>query len=276
MIVSFSLQANSDSIIVNAPQATWRAEIKNIVAYEVREKSARIITVFGYDSDDLQNMSSHEWATRRARTNFVHPFDVTEFVPEFAVAFLDYYAVVAHLKIRRHPRLAYLIDRFDCNVEIKDYQTLPLTIQQEFEERLFRASLTRIRRLSINGRDITRKDAMRNRQQQVNAFRLMKWAVVLWMVILFAAGWFACSRLLLGQGRTAILFNLEGIASLTATVLLLIGWIYISFFLGELSALLILRRSMPTEVLKLALTEMGSPKRTTNWLAAKLLDQETS
>jgi hypothetical protein len=268
MIIEFFLHANSECVIMSAPQVNMRVELKNIVAFTPTKNSVKTIVAYGLDSQDLQNKVPEKWAELKSSARFTRPFDVGQFDPDLAVSFLGYGTLLALANSGR-PVIAVHIDRFDFKLEIKGYETLPLEAQQEFENNLHKTSLMRIRRLVINGRDMAK-----SHRQRALAAGAMKWMSLPWILLLIGVS------LVVDPITTSVWFSkpLEGAKALMPMLVVLLRFVVAccaGVLLGTLSTLLVLRRFLPRVLLKAVLKSepLGLPKPVTRWLADKFLGE---
>jgi hypothetical protein len=256
MIIRFFLKANSDKVNFGVPQTDLHQEMKNVIAYKTANRS---IFAVGYDADDLHEESPEAWEKLKPEASFVRPFDVKQFEPYFAAAYIDFGTTFVRVKIRRLPLITYFIDRFDCELEIEGYETLSYEKQQEFVYFLQTPRSKRFHRLLING-----QDTRQTYQRQLFVIRLMKWIGILWMLILFLAVLigFALFTERLPESSTD-----DSVAAIIAIVILMLGS-YLSVFLGALSTVLILRHFFPQPLLKTVLSNyrLGVGQSVENWL----------
>lgn len=260
MIIQFFLKADSEKVDFGVPQTDLHQEMKNVMAYKTAN---RAIFAVGYDADDLHEESPEAWEKVKPEASFVRPFDVKQFEPYFAAAYLDFGTTFVRDKIRSHSLhfwITYFIDRFDCELKIKGYETLSYEKQQEFVYFLQTSRSKRFRRLLING-----QDTRQTYQRQLLVIWFMKWIGILWMLILFVGAW-------IGIGQFTELFQKSSteasIAAIIASIVLAIGLSYVGFFLGALSTLLVLRYFLPRSLLKTVLSNyrLGLGRPVENWL----------
>jgi hypothetical protein len=144
MNITITVQANPHTVHIHIPQADMSEEVLNVVAYRVPNR----ICAFSKTPEILQQELPEYWPIDGPELHFVYPFDVKRFEPEFASAFIRYYTLRAHAKIR--PSLFSFwrwIDRLDYRIWIARYTQVPSEEQIRFERAL--REYLNIRSLSI-------------------------------------------------------------------------------------------------------------------------------
>jgi hypothetical protein len=270
MIIQFSLQANSERVLLRAPQADFYERAKNVMAYGPTKNSKRSIFAVGYDAADLQNLNPAEWAKRQPTAGFAHPFDAEQFSPEFAVTFLNFYAIRTHILIRGRARTACFFDRFDYDLEIKDYDALPAAVQDQFVYELRRSSVVKIQRLIING-----QDTAEIYRQQARVMKWLRWTETFWLGVICAAWLMLFSTIAPAEWQNKPISGIVDIVVMVALLATIVGLTYVSAVLGALSTTLILRHSIPPSPLKMVLRDArrGLSRSVAEWLVAMLPDE---
>lgn len=236
MIIQVKLIADADRLVVSAPQANFRDENKALMVTYI-----------------------DRW------TN-INPLDIAAFMPELAVRLLRDYTAVIQIHMKRFWLAADFIDQFDYELEISGYETLPLPTQQEFEYLARNLSLSRIRRLTINGQDTGK--AINNKLADWTIYGLcLSWALILLALSL------AVLHISYPDWWQQSLVSVEGYIIVGGFLLTGLGIIYVGFFLGALSAILILRGFISGPLLRRILVNarLGLSNAVLNWMMNRFI-----
>lgn len=259
MIISFSLRADIEPVIVTVSLKDARIEIDNALVYARNNKNRMVIylNIGNASVDPKQLLAESGFEQKNLSAKLTHPLDVEDFSPKFAAAFVQYCGSVVYWKIRQHARIAQLYDRADCELVIQNFEALSEDIQLEFVYRLRKAFPIKLRRLIINTLDTAN---IHHQQRFANT-------LVMTLGILYGLA-FAISGAILVNGLGVTAWQ-DGWAMLSIGLFgtaILVGFFGGSDF-GALLAALVLRRFTPKVSLKMVLLNSGFlPKATINRL----------
>lgn len=152
MLIELDVHANSEHVRMTLPQYNASTVVKNIVAYRQDKAGVGPIVALGESADDLLQQTPAHLRGELADYQYVYPFDVTQFKPDFVEAMLRYYVFKLMPATRAaHWFRLHLLDRLLLTLSIADYESLPLVQRQEFEYGLRKSLNPKLRDLIVNG-----------------------------------------------------------------------------------------------------------------------------
>jgi hypothetical protein len=131
MDILLTCHIHPTAVTIDAPTAHRSFDLAPIIIYH---DDGRILAV-GETAADLQRESPAHWQRYQHELRVMEPFQPAQFRPDYASAFLRYYAVKIHMLIRpRFYSLLRLLDRFIFNIGIHQWSTIPIQQRQEFTQ----------------------------------------------------------------------------------------------------------------------------------------------
>ncbi len=270
MLIELNVQATSESVRIKLPQFDASTMVKNSVAYRDGKDGVRLIVDLGKSAEDLLEETPVHLQAALADLNFVHPFDVEQFRPEFIVEMIRYYAVklVPDTRMAHWFRL-YIIDRLQLSLSIADYERLSLAQRQEFEYGLTKSPPPKIRELTVNGGSSLSLEFVEAKHHLERQCAIADW--LLWGLRFFGV---VGSLLLLVK----VWPNLPLTAEIVWTLILLAAMLG-SAVLGDWLALtvwgIIMPRFLPISTLRAVVAQTNIAKIEKTWLG-KLLREPKS
>jgi hypothetical protein len=262
MIIPLSLKADSKRALITTSQGDVRIEVDSALVYARSKQRVDVYLDIGNASADPERLLAQSgFVQENFNAKLIFPFDVGDFSPKFAAAFIQHYGAIVYRKIRRHPRIAQLFERAVCRLEIKDYEALSEDTKQEFVYRLRKGFPIRLRRLIINGQDTVN---IRSQQRFANT-------VITTFGVLFGLA-FAMGGSILFNGIGPTSWQGDWWSLKFALFAIAIGICFFSGMdFGALVATLVLRRFISRVSLKLVLLDSGLlPKATINRLTTSM------
>jgi len=266
MIIEIKVQATFHHVSVRVPQAKLTDKILNVVAcfQPPGQKTKRIVAI-GRAADDLKREAPQQWERDKASISFVHPFDVASFDPVLICAVLDYYTQRAYARLRPGLLVRWLgqsFDRFDYDLQIKDYEQLQADQRAEFV-RVLKRHLPRIHALSINGQSALQ--VVRHRRGPGLSLAIL---VAFWWLVLGAVALLILSRAMGGAA--------PGQPNLWR--LLLVGGIilsvsYLSALLGGVTWIAVMSRLRDKSTLMAFLPSLRLPAGIKKWTVKTFLGE---
>jgi len=150
MIISLAAWINSQAVRIKAAHVDMLINIPNLMAYNTTNKK---IVALGKTEDELKQQSPYGWKVHGRRIGFKVPFDVKAFDPDAAKSVLIFYAYKASNLTRPGTfgqLFGYLADRFNYDVQLAGYESVPPNVRSRFEQLLQKDR--NIQRFVINGR----------------------------------------------------------------------------------------------------------------------------
>jgi hypothetical protein len=267
--------------MINVPQFGASEDLPNIIGLNEDNK----ICVIGETEEDVRHSEDHKAWLKKHKVRFINPFKFDEHGVTYAVAILDFYA---HKILRGRGKdllLGRLFYKCDYDIWLWNNDTLTPEDRYEFEYLLRKKHSLKVRNLLINGNPIEKPSAeFLKKKKHVRIQRqIADWTLrlfsVFWFLVLFipllylsAFAMLWTFSVLLGEPVDVNNWTILGLLTLSVSIFGFVSF-FLSMLLAAASWMYILRRYIPSTIMRDFLPSIGISKTLVNMLADKLLNE---
>lgn len=160
MIIDIEFRATPEKITVKSKAAGFLHEIPNVLLLDT---ASNTLYALGRTEQEIKRDSPDVWARRPATFQFYPIYDVLNFKSLFLEAALHFYTFAIQAKassLIRHLFWGRWFDRYQYDLWLDGYETLPEDQRRRFEKSLYQNTERRVERVIINGRLIHRRSGL--------------------------------------------------------------------------------------------------------------------